>query len=76
MEEQLRAWQGGTECSTSHPGRFMPWGRTPGTHCIGGWVDPGVSMNLGEEKFLALSEIQNANQSACTVTITGVLISP
>jgi hypothetical protein len=30
----------GDEWSTSRPGRFYPRERAPGTHCIGGWVDP------------------------------------
>jgi hypothetical protein len=28
----------GGECSASHPGRFIPRERDPGTHWIGGWV--------------------------------------
>jgi hypothetical protein len=28
------------EWSASRPGRFSPRERVPGTHCIGGWVDP------------------------------------
>jgi hypothetical protein len=30
----------GSEWSASGSGRFSPWDRTPGTHCIGGWVGP------------------------------------
>jgi len=30
----------GGEWSASHPGRFTPRERAPGTHWIGGWVDP------------------------------------
>jgi hypothetical protein len=29
----------GGEWSASRPCRFTPEERTPGTHCIGGWVD-------------------------------------
>jgi hypothetical protein len=29
----------GGEWSASHPGRFTPGKRAPGTHWIGGWVD-------------------------------------
>jgi hypothetical protein len=37
------------EWSASHPGRFTPEERAPGTLCIGGWVD---SRRRGEEKIL------------------------
>jgi len=30
----------GGECSASRPGRFTPVERAPGTHWLGGWVDP------------------------------------
>jgi hypothetical protein len=30
----------GREWSASRPDRFTPGGRAPGTHWIGGWVDP------------------------------------
>jgi hypothetical protein len=30
----------GGECSASHPGRFTPTERSPGTHRKGGWVGP------------------------------------
>jgi hypothetical protein len=30
----------GCEWSASRPGRFTPGERSPGTHWIGGWVDP------------------------------------
>jgi hypothetical protein len=30
----------GGEWSASRPGRFTPEERAPGTHWIGGWVDP------------------------------------
>jgi hypothetical protein len=30
----------GGEWSASHPGRFTPRERAPGTHWIGGWVSP------------------------------------
>jgi hypothetical protein len=44
MEVQLHAFLisalNGGEWSASHPGRFTPRERAPGTHCIGGWVGP------------------------------------
>jgi hypothetical protein len=44
----------GGEWSASRPGHFSPRVRAPGTHCIGGWVDPEpVSTRWWEEKFLA-----------------------
>jgi hypothetical protein len=40
----------GGEWSASRPGRF-----TPGTHWIGGWVDPGASLDdVENRKFLTL----------------------
>jgi hypothetical protein len=33
------------EWSVSHPGRFIPVERIPGTHQIGGWVDPRTGLN-------------------------------
>jgi hypothetical protein len=34
----------GGEWSASRPGRFTPGERTPGTHSIGGWVDPRAGL--------------------------------
>jgi hypothetical protein len=31
------------EWSASRPGRFTPWETVPGTHWIGGWVEPRAS---------------------------------
>jgi hypothetical protein len=38
----------GREWSVSRPGRFTPRERSPGTHWIGGWVDPkgGLDMEM------------------------------
>jgi hypothetical protein len=37
----------GGEWSASHPGRFIPGERAPGTHWIGGWVlDPTGTRTL------------------------------
>jgi hypothetical protein len=35
----------GGEWSASRPGRFTPEERAPGTHWIGGWVDPRASLD-------------------------------
>jgi hypothetical protein len=43
----------GGEWSASRPGRFTRGERAPGTHWIGGWVDPqSRSGRRGEEKIL------------------------
>jgi hypothetical protein len=40
------------EWSASHPGRFTPRERAPGTHWIGGWVDPRAGLdNVDKGKF-------------------------
>jgi hypothetical protein len=30
------------------PAALNPRGRTPGTHCTGGWVDPRAGLDTGE----------------------------
>jgi hypothetical protein len=35
----------GGEWSASRPGRFTPGERAPGTHWIGGWVDPTAGVD-------------------------------
>jgi hypothetical protein len=35
----------GGEWSASHPGLALPWGRTPGTHCTGGWEGPRAGLD-------------------------------
>jgi hypothetical protein len=43
----------GGEWSASRPGRFTTGERAPGSHCIGGWVDPRAALGrLEEEKIL------------------------
>jgi hypothetical protein len=45
----------GGEWSASRPGHFTPWERAPGTHWIGGWVDPRAGLNdMEKRKFLTL----------------------
>jgi hypothetical protein len=35
----------GGEWSASRPGHFTPGDRAPGTHWIGGWMDPRASLD-------------------------------
>jgi hypothetical protein len=42
----------GGEWSASRPGRFTPWERAPGTHWIGGWVDPGAGLDDVRKRLL------------------------
>jgi hypothetical protein len=43
----------GGEWSASCPDRFAHGERVPGTHWIGGWVDPRAVLNdVGKRKFL------------------------
>jgi hypothetical protein len=38
----------GSKSSASHPGRFTPGERGPGTHWIEGWVGPRAGMDAVE----------------------------
>jgi hypothetical protein len=40
----------GGEWSVSRPGRFTPRERAPGTHWIGGWVDPRAGLDKVEKR--------------------------
>jgi hypothetical protein len=45
----------GGEWTASHPGRFTPGERAPGTHWIGGWVGPRADLDdVEKRKFLTL----------------------
>jgi hypothetical protein len=45
----------GGEWSASHPSLFTPGEIAPGTHWIGGWVDPRASLDdMEKRKFLTL----------------------
>jgi hypothetical protein len=47
--------------SASRPGRFTPGERAPGTHWIGGWVNPRASLDeveVEEIKFLTLPGLE------------------
>jgi hypothetical protein len=49
----------GGEWSASRSGCFTPGERTPGTHWIGGWVDPRAGLeDLEKIKFLTLPGLQ------------------
>jgi hypothetical protein len=41
----------GGEWSDSRPGRFIPRERAPGTHWIGGWVDPRTVLDAAKRKI-------------------------
>jgi hypothetical protein len=40
----------GGEWSASRPGHFTPGERAPGTHWIGGWVDPRAGLDDVEKR--------------------------
>jgi hypothetical protein len=44
--------------SASRTGRFTPEGRVPGTHWIGGWVDPRAGLDVEKRKFLTLPGLE------------------
>jgi hypothetical protein len=49
----------GGEWSASRPGRFTSGEIAPGTHWIGGWVDPKAGLdNMEKRKFLNLPWIE------------------
>jgi hypothetical protein len=49
----------GGEWSGLRPGRFTPRERDPGTHWIGGWVDPRAGLEDAEKrKFLTLPRLE------------------
>jgi hypothetical protein len=49
----------GGEWSASRPGRYIPGERAPGTHRIGGWVDPRAGLDDVEKgKFWNLRELE------------------
>jgi hypothetical protein len=49
----------GGEWSVSRHGRFTPWERVPGTHWIGGWVDPRAGLDhLEKREFLPLPGLE------------------
>jgi hypothetical protein len=49
----------GGEWSDSRPCRFTPGERAPGTHSIGGWVDPRADLgDVEKRKFLTLPGLE------------------
>jgi hypothetical protein len=49
----------GGKWSASRPCRFTPRKGAPGTHSVGGWVDPRVGLiDVEERKFLTLPELE------------------
>jgi hypothetical protein len=49
----------GDEWSASRPGRFTTGERAPGTHWIGGWVDPKAGLeDVEKRKFLTLPGLE------------------
>jgi hypothetical protein len=65
------AWDGG-ECLASCPGRLTHCERTPDTHCIGDWVDCGVSLDILEKKKI-FDLCQELNPSLCSLSLASVL---
>jgi hypothetical protein len=49
----------GSERSASRPGRFTPWERAPGTHWIGGLLDPRAGLDdVENRKFMTLPGLE------------------
>jgi hypothetical protein len=49
----------GGEWSASRPVRFTPGERAPGTHWIGGWLDPRAGLDdMEKRKFLTLQGLE------------------
>jgi hypothetical protein len=54
----------GGEWSASRPYRFIPRERAPGTHWIGGWVDPKTGLDdVEKKKFLDPTGIRTPTPS-------------
>jgi hypothetical protein len=48
------------EVSSQRPGRFTPGEKAPGTHWIGGWVNPRANLDdVEKKKFLPLQELNS-----------------
>jgi hypothetical protein len=50
----LTSTPAGDEWLASRPGPFIPGERVPGTHWIGGWVDPSTGLYDVEKRKLTL----------------------
>jgi hypothetical protein len=70
----------GGEWSASRPNRFTTAERAPGTHSIGGWVDPRADLEDAEKrKFLIIWGLEPRafgrparNQSLIQTTLSGL----
>jgi hypothetical protein len=68
--------------SASRPGRFPPGENAPGTHWIGGWVNPRAGLDdVEKRKFLTLPDRPARRQSlyrlsypGCRVAVYGYLL--
>jgi hypothetical protein len=59
MHVYLTSALAGGEWSDSHPGRFTPGKRAPGTHWIGDWVGPRAGLDdVEKRKFLTLPGLE------------------
>jgi hypothetical protein len=47
----------------THSPRFTPGERTPGTHCIGGWVGPRAGLDAGAGRRILDSNNNNKNNN-------------
>jgi hypothetical protein len=59
------------EWSASRPGRFTSGERAPGTHWIGGWVNPRTGLNDVKRKCLTLPglELRSLGRPACNQSL-------
>jgi hypothetical protein len=55
VDVQIHIFLVGGEWSASRAGRFTPGERAPGTHWIGGWVDPRASLDRTSYKIHIIS---------------------
>jgi hypothetical protein len=67
----------GGEWSASLSYRFTPGERAPGTHWLGGWVNPRAGLDAMEKKkHLALSEIEPEPCSSSLYRLSYLLLGP
>jgi hypothetical protein len=61
----------GGEWSASRPGHFTPGERAPGTHCIGGWLDPRAGLvDMEKRKSLTLPGlVRTLSRPACNQSL-------
>jgi hypothetical protein len=53
------------------PRPLYPRGKSPGTHWIGGWVDPRAGLDMKRRKFLTLPglELRPLGRLACSQSL-------